>query len=311
MATDSQRSGPSAAPSGVLAAVKVVAKRFKELNGNNLAGAVTLAAFLSVFPLLLVGVAVLGYFAAGSADLPQRVIDDLGLTGEAAELVTDVIDRARGTRQSASLLGLAGMLWTGLRLVSATEFALNTAWQAPARQGWKTRLLGLGWLAGAGAVFTASFAITGVLNFLPGFLAPLGLLVALGMDLALWLWTLTLLTNRSLGWRPHLPGAILGACGVGVLKVLGSIYIPRTVASASALYGSLGVVFAILAWLLFFGRLVTLAAVVNVTRWEARHGTVSVSVDLPRVPGQVPVEANRAGEELARDAQATEQVRGN
>ncbi len=280
---------------------KATVARFKELSGNNLAGAVTLAAFLSLFPLLLVGVAVLGFFAAGSADLPQRIIDDLGLTGQAADLVDEIVAGALDTRAAASVVGLGGLLWSGLRLVAAVEFALNTAWQAPARKGWVTRLVGLGWLVGAGAVFALSFALTGVLNFLPALLAPLGLLVALGVDVVLWLWTLKVLTNRALGWRAHLPGAVVGALGVGVLKAVGSIYIPRVVASASALYGSLGVVFAILAWLLFFGRLVTLAAVVNVVSWERDHGTVSVEVHLPRLPGDVPLEANRAGEEVPRE----------
>ena len=77
---------------------------------------------------------------------------------------------------------------------------------------------------------------------------------------------------------------------------MGSIYVPRLVASSSALYGSLGVVFAILAWLLFFGRLIVYSAVVNVVRWEEDHGTVTVDLPVPKVPGEVPTEATRAGE---------------
>lgn len=290
--------GPWWAPA--LATLKAVAARFSELNGNNLAAAVSLAAFVSLFPLLLVGVAVLGFVAAGSADLPQRIIDDLGLTGEAADLVTQVLDGARDSRRAASVVGLAGMVWTGLGLVGAVSYAVNTAWQAPVRKGLATKAVGIAWLIGAGAVFASSFALVGLVNVLPTALAPLSVVVALAVDVALWLWTLKLLTNRSLPWRAHLPGAVVGALGVGVLKVVGSIYIPRAVASASALYGSLGVVFAILAWLVFFGRLVSLAAVVNVVRWEAVHGTVGVTLQLPRLPGQVPLTANRAGEEVPR-----------
>ena len=51
-----------------------------------------------------------------------------------------------------------------------------------------------------------------------------------------------------------------------------------------------------LAWLLFFGRLVVYSSVLNVVMWESRHGTVTVDVEVPRVPGEVPVEATRAGE---------------
>ena len=72
-------------------------------------------------------------------------------------------------------------------------------------------------------------------------------------------------------------------------------------ASSSALYGSLGVVFAVLAWLVFFGRLIVYASVLNVVRWEEDHGTVTAEVQVPRLPGQVPVEATRAGDALPRE----------
>src|SRR3546814_14941552 len=67
-----------------------------------------------------------------------------------------------------------------------------------------------------------------------------GLLLTTG----LFLWTYTSLGNSHVGWRAHLPGAVLVAMGVELLKVIGSVYVPRAVASSSALYGSLGVVFA-------------------------------------------------------------------
>ena len=54
--------------------------------------------------------------------------------------------------------------------------------------------------------------------------------------------------------------------------------------------------FAILAWLFFFGRLSVYVAVVNVVRWEEEHGTVTAEIELPKHPDVVAVEATRAGE---------------
>ncbi len=276
-----------------------IQKRYSELNGNHMAGAVTLAGFLSLFPLLLVAFAVLGFVAVARVDLAGQVVEQLGLTGEAARFVTDLIAQVERSRKAASIVGIIGLLWSSLGLVAAVQYALNTVWQVKGR-GLKDKLNGLAWLAGAGVLFLSSFAVTGAMNVLPAWLAPLGVVVAFAMDLGLWLWTMKVLTNRDLGWRAYLPGAVVGAVGLGVLKALGSIYVPRAVASASALYGSLGVIFAILAWLLFFGRLVVYAAVVNVVRWEETHGTVTVDLELPKVPGEVPVEATRAGEEAKK-----------
>jgi membrane protein len=274
-----------------------VQDRYGELNGNYLAAAITLAGFLSVFPLLLVAFAVLGFISAGHVNLAAQVVDRLGLTGDAAKFVTGALRQSEHSRKLSSIVSVVGLLWSGLGLVAAMQYALDTPWQVKGR-GWRDKLTGLAWLAGAGVLFVASFGAAAALNVLPAVLAPASILVTLAVDLLLWIWTMKVLTNRDLPWRAYLPGALLGAIGFGILKVVGSVYVPRAVASASALYGSLGVVFALLAWLLFFGRLVVYAAVLNVVRWEEHHGTVTVELPVPRVPGEVPLEATRAGEAL-------------
>ena len=283
--------------------------RYDELNGNYLAGAVTLAGFLSLFPLLLVAFAVLGFVSVGRTELANDVISRLGLTGDAARFVTDLIRQTERSRQVASVLGVAGLLWSGLGLVAAVQYAMNTVWQVKGR-GLRDKLTGLAWLVGAGVLFLISFAVTAAAHVLPPALALVGPLAALAVDVALWLWTMTILTNRSIGWRPFLPGAIVGAIGLGVLKAAGALYVPRAVESASALYGSLGVVFAILAWLLFFGRLVVYAAVVNVVAWEQGHGTVEASLELPKVPGEPVAGATRAGEAVPRNGPRSPQPAG-
>ena len=82
-----------------------------------------------------------------------------------------------------------------------------------------------------------------------------------------------------------MPGAVVGATGIVVLQVLGAALVPRMVASASAVWGSLGVVFALLAWLLFFGKLFLYAVVLDVVLYEARAGTVVSVVEMPAHDG--------------------------
>ncbi|MDQ1397868.1 MAG: rane protein [Acidimicrobiaceae bacterium] len=271
-----------------------VQKRFGEVNGGYLASAVTLAAFLSIFPLLLVAIAVVGFISSGH-DVAGAVIRNLGLTGEAATTMTESVQRAAKTRQAASIVGLGGLLWSGLGLVAALQYALDSVWQVRGR-GIKDKLFGLAWLAGCTVLFAMSLALTTVMNFLPGFLNPLAVVVSLAFDVGLWLFTLTVLPHREVGWKPLLPGAILGAVGLEVLKAVGTIYVPRMVSSSSGLYGTLGIAFAILAWLFFFGRLLVYSAVLNVVRWEEDHGTVTAEIEMPNLPGQVTVAATRAGE---------------
>ena len=275
-----------------------VQKRYGELNGNHLASSVTLTAFLSLFPLLLFSIAVLGFVAADTPELGDDVVAQLGLEDEAADAVTKAIDTARDSRRAASIVGVAGLLWSGLGLVAAFQYAINAAWQVKGK-GWRDKLKGLMWLGGATLLFLTSFATSAVIRLLPGFLAPLGVLAGLSVNFGLWLWTFKVLGTRDVGWKALVPGAVVGALGFEILKAIGAFYVPMAVASASALYGTLGVVFAILAWLLFFGRLVVYAAVVNVVRWEEDHGTVTLEVQVPRVEPettQPPVDVTRAGE---------------
>lgn len=270
-------------------------ERFGEVHGAYLGSAVTLTAFLSLFPLLLAIIGAVGFFSHNVTDLTGEVISRLGLTGDAATAVERAIAVAEHSRRAASLIGVAGLLWSGLGLVSALQFCFDSVWQVAGR-GVKDRLLGLAWLIGAGALFVASAAFIAGLRLLPGPAWPVVVLATAVVDVSLWLWSFKALTNREVGWRALLPGAVVGAVGLEALKVLGGILVPRAIASSSALYGSIGVVFATLAWLLFFGRLVVYAAVLNVVRWEEGHGTVTAEIEVPRLPGQVATVATRAGE---------------
>ncbi|HVM09498.1 MAG TPA: YihY/virulence factor BrkB family protein [Acidimicrobiales bacterium] len=268
-------------------------ERYGDLHGNNLAASVTFSAFVSLLPLLLVIVSIVGFIAGGGTDVAGRIIGELGLTGDAATAVTDAVEAAEGSKRVAGPIGLAGLLWSGLGLVAALQYAYNQVWQVEER-GIKDKAVGILWLGGAAVLFVGAAAITTVLRWLPGALAPLGIVVALAVNLALWIWTSKVLPNTDLPVRAVLPGAIFAAIGFEVLKALGAYYVPRTVANSSQLYGSLGVVFAILAWLFFFGRLIVYSAVLNVVMWERKEGTVTVVTQVPRQPG-----ADR-GEEVTR-----------
>ena len=286
-----------------------VQQRFGELNGGHLAGAVTLSAFLALFPIVLVAVAVLGFFAGGRPDLTDQIVDALALPrgSAAAETISDTIQVAEQSKRAASALGLAGLLWSGLGLVGALQHAYNSVWQVKGR-GIKDKAFGLLWLVGSGVLFACSFALTAVMRWLPGFLAPLNVVAGLAVGIGLFLWASRVLPNREVGIRPLLPGAILGAVGLEVLKVVGSIYVPRAVASSSALYGSLGVAFAIIAWLFFFGRLIVYTATLNVVRWEREHGTQLLEIEVPAIPDRPAAEADRSGQvEHAEEKEAAGQ----
>jgi membrane protein len=121
------------------------------------------------------------------------------------------------------------------------------------------------------------------------------IIVTVGINVVMFWFTFAVIGTQKVGWRPLLPGAIFAGAGLQALTLAGAVIVPRSVASSSALYGSLGVVFAILAWLYFFGRLLVYASTLNVVLYEREKGTVTLAVEAPRIPGEVPTEATRSG----------------
>jgi membrane protein len=271
-----------------------VHQRVGDVGGGPLSSSIALAGFLSLFPLLLLGISVVGFVASDRSEFADQVVDNLGLTGRAADQVLDVIHNAEDSRRATSVIGLAGLLWGGLGIVGTLEQALNATWQVKGR-GLITKLVGLAWLVGAGALFLVSLSLGPLAAQLPGPAVVPTVILGLGLNIVLFLWMFRTLTHVPLAWSAHLPGAIVGGIGLELLKLLGTVYVPRAVSSASALYGSLGTVFAILAWLALAARLVLYAAAYNVVRWEAQHGTVTVGIEVPRISGEVPLEATRGG----------------
>ncbi|MGH9233041.1 MAG: YihY/virulence factor BrkB family protein [Acidimicrobiales bacterium] len=272
-----------------------VHRRVGDLGGGPLASSITLASFLSLFPLLLVGVAVVGFLSANDTDFAARAVDYLGLTGSAADLVLEAIGNAESSRRTASVVGFAGLVWAGLGVVGTLAQAFDTIWQVKGRPGWRTRLRSLAWLAGAGTLYLGALALGPTAATLPGPAAVPTVLLGLAAHVVLFVWMFRVLTNVTVPWTDHLPGAIALGLGLGVLQLASGIYLPRAASSWSALYGSLGVVFALLAWLAIAARLVVYAAAFNVVRHEQRHGTVTVGIEVPRIEGEVPLEVTRGG----------------
>ena len=277
-----------------LDAAMAVNERFGAIGGGALAASIGLSAFLSLFPLLLVIIAVVGFLSAGDAGFAARLVGELGLEGDAADTFTESIQTAEGSRRAASIIGFGGLVLSSLGVVGALQTAVNAAWQTIGR-GLVDKLVGLGWLAGAGTLFLASTAAGPLMRLLPGPAIVAGALLSIAVTTAILIWAYSFLGNQPLPRSAHIPGALLAAVGFEILKLVGSFYVPRVVASSSALYGSIGVVFAVLAWLMLYARLFVYGAVLNVHRWERDQGTVTVDLQVPRIDGHVALSATRGG----------------
>ena len=276
-----------------------VQERVSEINGGFAASAITVTIFLSIFPLLLVVIAVVGFIAAGNDDLASEVIDKLGLTGAAAETMTDALQKASDSRQVASVLGLVGLAWAGSAVAVALQAGVRLPWQE-ASEGIKDRLLGMAWLVALAVGFALLVFLSGYLRYLPDWLpaalaTPLSIVMSVAIATVVFVWMFWGLGSHRVPWRELVPGAVIAAVGFEVLTLVGTVYVPQLIARSSALYGSIGVVFAILAWLALFARLLVYSSTLNAVLFEERNGTIAVPILVPNLPGTAAVGATRGG----------------
>ena len=251
---------------GVLGLLLAVQERFRDIRGQNAASALTLSLFLSIFPLILVAVSVLGFVSAGDPNFVKDTIDSLNLTGEAQKIFTNAMNSAQENRGAVGIVGLITGVWAGLGVATALQVAANVPWQ----------------VAGRGIMDKA-------IGLLPSWLAIVGEVVPFAVSVLLFVWMYWLLCRYKLTVRQVLPGAIVAAVGVEVLKLLAIYWLPGVIAKSQGIYGSIGVVFGIFAWLLIFGKVVLYASVLNVVLEERRSGTIDMLICVPRV-------ADHAGE---------------
>lgn len=263
-----------------------VQNRYGELNGNNLAAAVTLQTFLALIPLLVIATSVVGFFASGSAgSVTSQITSFLGITDPSAqETIAGAIDDAQQTKGWAAVIGFLSLLWSALGVSAALQYAYNQAWQTNNR-GIKDKAVGLGWMLGAAILFAASAGVSIVVgvadDFLPAGLGVLGVIVGICVTFVLWLFTALVLPNVKVSWRAVVPGAIVGTVGLELIKYLASAGAGAIGGASNGAYGAVGAVLGILAALFIFGRLVVYSAVTNVVLYEAKHGTVKASIEMP------------------------------
>ena len=253
-----------------------VIDRYNDIHGNVVANSITLTAFLALFALTLLAVAAVGFLDRTNVDVAKEITNALGLTGDAAKVVTQAVGTARKSARFATVIGFIGVVTIGTSFTNAIATAYNVAWGVKGR-GLIDRARGLVWLAVIGVCFAANIVVTDWDH--PAWLGPFLVVVTVAINAVAWAFTSWWLPNRRTTWRARLPAILVGAVTLEILKYIAAVWVPRLIANSSELWGTIGAVFALIAWILVFGRVIAYVAVIEVLEAE-RLGVKPLNANL-------------------------------
>ncbi len=248
-----------------------VIKKFSDDQAGQLAALIAYYGFVSLFPLLLVLVTLLGFVLEGSPNTQASVLHS---TLSQFPIIGDQLQRnihsLKGS-PGALAVGVVGLLLGGLGIIGAAQNAFHQVWHIPRKHrpnflAW--RLRGLGLLAFLGVLLIVSTVAAGYVTAqTTGAIAVLGgILLALVSNLLLFFAAFRFLTAEEVPTRDLIPGVIFAAVLWQLLQHIGGYYVAHVIRHAQDTSGLFAFVLGLLAWLYLGGQVTLIAAEVNVVR---------------------------------------------
>jgi uncharacterized BrkB/YihY/UPF0761 family membrane protein len=247
-----------------------VAKKYGDDDGVRHAALLTYYGFLSVFPLLLLAVAVISEVLRGSQDLRNQIIDAIVPAQFQA-----TVEQALAALPSSGVplvIAIVGLFLSGLGILNSAFHTINQVAAVPHRSRLTMPhrylrvmlmllllvlcVIGIGILT----VALSTFSDLPALSRLAAFAGSVGLLFLL-----LWSSSAMYLPHRarlSVIW----PAALLGSIVVAGVLTYGATVLPRLVARSGAVYGSFATIVGIFTLMFIVGQVLVVSAEVAVVR---------------------------------------------
>ncbi len=270
-------------------------------------GAIACYTLFSIAPLLVVSIAIAGFFFGNDTVTSSLTQQLTGLVGKAGAEAIQAMVQGAGSEDKGTLAAVIGVV---ILLISASgvfaelQTSLNVIWSAEpkpvsALSLVKARALSIGLVGATGFLLLTSLVVSAVLSafgdWITGYLPTMtwllrvvNILVSFVLISLLFAMIYKILPDRRLAYRDVIVGAMITA----VLFNLGKALIGWYLASFGADYGAAGALVVVLLWVYYSAQVFLLGA--EFTRaWAAREGGWR-GVDLAR-PGIAPAQLGADG----------------
>jgi YihY family inner membrane protein len=245
-----------------------VVKKYGDDNGGVLVSNLAYSSFVSLFPLLLVLVTILGLASAVDASFRQQVLNSVA---HQAPIIGQQLTQVHELKRSSIIgliVGLAGLVWGATGLAQAGLFTMEQVWNlpGPARPGFAQRLgralLFLG-LLGAGLIVTTLLASLNTYGHHNLGIIILAEVLAVLVNIGMYLGAFRVLTPKGIPSQRLVPGAVVGGIAWTLLLILGTWLVHHFLHSDSA-YGIFATVLGLLAWVYLAVEITVYSAEINV-----------------------------------------------
>jgi YihY family inner membrane protein len=248
--------------------------KFGDDQGPYLTALITYYGFLSLFPLLLALVTILGFVLQHDPRLQAQLV---GSTLAQLPIVGGQLGRDVHALKGSGLglaAGIVGTLYGCLGAAGALQNAFNRVWAVPRNRRPNpilTRLRGLVLLLVLGAGVLITTVISALATSSHEFGATVGTVLAVASiplgtiaNIALFMLTFRVLTASEIRTRDLRTGAIVAGVGWQALQLLGTYLVAHLLKGSPTAYGAFGLVLGLMAWIYLLALVVVVAAEINV-----------------------------------------------
>jgi uncharacterized BrkB/YihY/UPF0761 family membrane protein len=249
-----------------------VVKKFGDDRGGSLSALLAFYGFLSLFPLLLLLVTVLGFVGGGQHSLVHRI--EVSAFAEFPIVGTKLSTNIHGLHGRSVLglvVGIAGVVWGSQGAMQTAQYAQAEIWNLPgvARPNFWARLA-------RAACMTLMLGLFLVLSTVLAGFATIGhhgawtvgaaVCASLALNVGLFVCAFRILTPEQIAWRDMVPGSLAGAAAWTALQYLGGILVEHSLRNTSKEYGAFALVLGLIGYLYLAAEITVYAGEINVVK---------------------------------------------
>jgi len=289
---------------------KQTASEWSEDNATRLAAALAFYTILSIAPLLVLAIAIIGLVFGEDAARGQVASELAGVVGpQAGEGIQTVIQHANSPSGGAisSIISVAVLLFGASGVFGELQSALNTIWEVKPKPGLGikgflrarlfsfTMVLSVAFLLLVSLVLSAALSAVGAFfeHKLPGGAVLWGVLnfvISLGVITCLFAMIFKTVPDVQIAWRDVWIGAALTALLFTIGKLVLGLYLGR--ASVASPYGAAGSIIVLVIWVYYATQILFMGA--EFTQVYARSRGAQVIPSKHAMPVDEPTSAKPA-----------------